>query len=190
MKYPGGITKERKENVKTGHINYTGRGMDLENDLNLTNEYYRRIDKAYIYKKPTPIKLVKVDYKHNRINEGYFEMPSTTDYNGLYKGKYIDFEAKETTSLTSFPLGNIHEHQLKHLENIYRHKGIAFLIIRFTKLEETYILLEQDLLDFIKNNDRKSIPISYMREKGLRVNLKYTPRLDYLEVLDKNGGIL
>ena len=82
--------------------------MNLEYDLNITNEYYRTIAKAYIYKKPTPIKLVKVDYKHNKINEAYFDMPSTTDYNGLYKGKYIDFEAKETTNKTSFPLNNIH----------------------------------------------------------------------------------
>ena len=38
MNYPGGIKKnniyEKKE------INYKNRGMNLENDLNLTNEYY------------------------------------------------------------------------------------------------------------------------------------------------------
>ena len=163
--------------------------MTLEYDLNITNKYYRTIDKAYIYKKPTPIKLVKVDYKHNKINEAYFDMPSTTDYNGLYKGKYIDFEAKETTNKTSFPLNNIHDHQLKHLENIYKHKGIAFLIIRFTSLNETYILMEKDLLNFLDNNNRKSIPISYIKKHGYIVNITYTPRLNYLEVLDKNGGI-
>ena len=163
--------------------------MGLEDDLNVTNSYYREKDIAYIYKKPTPIKLVKVDYKIGKIKEAYFDMPSTTDYNGIYKGKYIDFEAKETTSLTSFPLGNIHSHQLKHLENIYRHKGVAFLIIRFTRLEETFILMEKDLLDFMKENKRKSIPISYMRKKGYKIKIKYQPRLDYLEALRKNGGI-
>ncbi len=194
MKYPEGIVKEKgiknkTSNDKTTKINYTKRGMGLEDDLNVTNSYYREKDIAYIYKKPTPIKLVKVDYKIGKIKEAYFDMPSTTDYNGIYKGKYIDFEAKETTSLTSFPLGNIHSHQLKHLENIYRHKGVAFLIIRFTRLEETFILMEKDLLDFMKENKRKSIPISYMRKKGYKIKIKYQPRLDYLEALRKNGGI-
>ncbi len=180
MNYPNGLKKENKR-----LINYTNRGMNLEDDLNITNAYYRDNDIAYIYKKPTPIKLVKVDYKHNKVTEGYFDTPSTTDYNGIYKGLYIDFEAKETTSKTSFPLSNIHTHQIKHLENIRRHKGIAFVIIRFTKLGETYLLLEKDLNSFIKTNTRKSLPLDYIRKMGYLIKDKYVPRVDYLEVLDK-----
>ena len=95
MNYPGGI---KIKNISK-EINYKNRGMTLENDINKTNEYYKEIEKAYIYKKPTPIKIVKVDYPSREkaiIKEAYFTIPSTTDYNGLYKGKYIDFEAKET----------------------------------------------------------------------------------------------
>ena len=100
MNYPNGIIKK----TVSHNVNYGNRGMTLENDLNITNSYYREIDKAYIYKKPTPIKIVKVDYISRQaatIKEAYFEEPSTTDYNGIYKGKYIDFEAKETKSKTS-----------------------------------------------------------------------------------------
>ena len=119
------------------------------------------------------------------IKEAYFQEPSTTDYNGIYKGKYIDFEAKETKSHTSFHLGNIHKHQIKHLENVIRHGGIAFLIIRFSTLDQTYFLKATDLLDFISHNNRKSIPLSYFQKKGYLIKHKLNPRLDYLEFVDQ-----
>src|SRR5574344_2335571 len=117
-------------------ISYANRGMDLEDEINATNHYYLDIDKAVVYKKPTPITISKVNYKENRINEGYFRTPSTTDYNGLYKGYYIDFEAKETVNKTSFPLQNIHPHQIEHLKRVVKHGGIGFLIIRFKTINE------------------------------------------------------
>ena len=129
MNYPNGI-KKKATSVESTPTSHKNRGMNLEDELNQTNEYYRSIDKAYIYKKPTPIKITKVDYPSRDktvIKEAFFAVPSTTDYNGIYKGYYIDFEAKETQSKTSFALSNIHPHQIKHLENIVRHKGISFL---------------------------------------------------------------
>lgn len=163
---------------------YANRGMALEFDINLANEYYKINNKAYIYKKPTPIKLVNVDYKIGKIKEAYFETPSTTDYNGIYKGKYIDFEAKETTSKTSFSLANIHNHQIKHLIDVKNHGAIAFLIVRFTLLNETYLLKAEDLEAFINNNERKSVPLNFFKEYGKIIKIKYSPRIDYLEVID------
>ena len=157
--------------------------MQLESDINLSNEYYKIKDIAYIYKKPTPIKLVKVDYKKGLINEAYFMTPSTTDYNGIYKGKYIEFDAKETKSKTSFTLNNVHPHQLKHMERIYKHGGICFLIVRFVLLDKTYLLFAKDLLEFINNNDRKSIPLSFFEERCKKIELKYSPRLDYIKII-------
>lgn len=184
MNYPNGIKKK----TTTHYTNYGNRGMDLENDLNITNEYYRNIDRAFIYKKPTPIKIVDVDY-HSRklvtIKEAYFTEPSTTDYNGIYKGKYIDFEAKETKSKTAFALNNIHPHQIKHLKDIYNHGGIAFLIVRFTYLDLTFLLMVDDFFAFLEGNDRKSISLTYFKEKGHLIKFKLQPRIDYLEIVDK-----
>ena len=61
MNYPNGIKKDNNITLSTIK-NSKNRGMTLENDLNETNEYYRDMDIAIIYKKPTPIKIVKVDY--------------------------------------------------------------------------------------------------------------------------------
>lgn len=164
---------------------YANRGMGLEYDINLSNEYYRIKDVAYIYKKPTPIKLVNVDYKKELIKEAYFETPSTTDYNGIYNGKYIDFEAKETKSKTSFSLSNIHAHQIKHLINVKNKGAISFLIVRFTTLNETYFLSTEALEQFIKNYERKSIPIDFFRNYGTIIKMKYSPRIDYIEIINK-----
>lgn len=162
--------------------------MNLEHEINDTNKYYLEQNIAVIYKKPTPIKVVK--QINEKIVNAYFEKPSTTDYNGLYKGKYIDFEAKETKNKTSFPLKNIHPHQIKHLENIINHNGICFLIVRFTNINETYLLFGKDFIQFIKTQKRKSIPLTYFKEKGHIIKDKLMPKVDYIKIIDKYGGIL
>ena len=86
--------------------------MTLENDINQTNEYYNIHSIALVYKKPTPIRVVQVEYPKNKIKEAYFNEPSTLDYTGIYKGAYLEFDAKETLNITTFPLANIHKHQL------------------------------------------------------------------------------
>ncbi len=185
MNYPKGTVKGTNTNKDV--ITYGNRGMGLEEDINITNRYYADNNIAFIYKKPTPIQVTKIDYNNKGIviKEAFFKEPSTTDYNGLYKGKYIDFEAKETKNKKSFPLENIHKHQIKHIENIINNGGIGFLIVRFTLINKNFILLGKDLIDFINSNDRKSIPIEYFEEKGYIVDDEYMPRIDYLKVIDK-----
>lgn len=178
MRYPNGANTKK-------HMSYSNRGMGLEYDLNVTNEYYLVNNIAVIYKKPTPITVSKVDYKLKiaKITEGYFDTPSTTDYNGLYKGKYIDFEAKET-KLDYLPLQNIHKHQIEHLRRVSLHGGIGFIVVRFIKYDETYLLKTEDFINFIDHEDRKSIPIDYFKRCGYLIETKYNPRLDYLSIVE------
>ena len=119
------------------------------------------------------------------MKEAHFKIPSTTDYNGVYKGKYIDFEAKETKSVTSFNLNNIHKHQIIHLKRIVEHGGIGFLIIRFTVLNKTYLIEVNKILEYIDNHNRKSIPLDYIENFGYIIVDKYNPIVDYLEIVDK-----
>ena len=187
MKYPSGIKKEFK------HLTtYDNRGMNLEDDLNRTNEYYRINNIAVVYKKPTPITINKVDYKSRIdavITEAHFKIPSTTDYNGVYKGKYIDFEAKENHNKTAFPLRNIHPHQIEHLRSIVKHGGIGFLIIAWNLYDEYYLVPMDVVFEYWDKanieDGRKSIPYSVFKEKAHLIKVGYVPRLNYLSVVDE-----
>lgn len=177
MLYPGGIKNTHKKEVT-----YDNRGMMLEYLIEEANTYYRENDYAYIYKKPTPIRVVKTAILNNskKITEAFYEKPSTLDFNGIYKGKYIEFDAKETNNKTAFPINNVHNHQINHIRNIYKHGGIVFLIISMNN--KYFILMGKDFIDFLDNNDRKSIPYKYIEEKGIEI--KMTLRgLDYLSKL-------
>lgn len=175
MNYPNNI---KKQNHKL--VTYDNRGMDLENLLNKTNEYYLDINRALIYKKPTPIGIIEGNYK--KITNAYFKAPSTLDYNGLYKGKYIEFEAKETKCQTSFPLKNIHEHQIFHIRKVIEHKGICFIIIRMNGL--FYLLNGIDFIQYIDNNHRKSIEYEFITKKAHLLKENYNG-LNYLDIVDE-----
>ncbi|MED4879020.1 Holliday junction resolvase RecU [Anoxybacillus geothermalis] len=169
---------------------YANRGMTLEDDLNATNEYYREHGIAVIHKKPTPVQIVRVDYPKRSaavIKEAYFRQASTTDYNGVYRGKYIDFEAKETRNKTSFPLKNFHAHQIRHMAQVMAHGGICFAILRFSLLNETYLLDASHLIARWNEQEaggRKSIPKREIEQYGHYIPLGYQPRIDYISVIE------
>ena len=181
-----------KKIVKTEKIiNKANLGMDLETLINESNEYYRLNDIAIIHKKPTPVQIVKVDYPMRSkavITEAYYKTPSTTDYNGIYKGKYIDFEAKENHNKTAFPLANIHEHQIEHLKSIIKHGGIGFLLVAWNQYNEYYLLPFEVAYEYWTNaldGNRKSIPYQIFKEKAFLIKEGYIPRLNFLKTVDE-----
>lgn len=180
MLYPNNIKKD-----KNSFINYGNRGMSLENLINETNEYYLENDIALIFKKPTPIGIAKVSYNSfgKSIDKAYFKEQSTLDYNGLYKGKYIEFDAKETQNKTSFPIANVHNHQIKHIRNVIKHHGICFLIIKMNGMY--YLLLGKTFISYIDNTTKKSIPYNFIKDNAYQIYEKYNPPLDYLKIIEK-----
>lgn len=180
MLYPNNIKKAAHK-----PISYANRGMALESLLNETNEYYNEKDMALIFKKPTPIGISEARYtNHGRIiKNGYFKAQSTLDYNGIYKGHYVEFEAKETQSKTSFPLANFHEHQLKYIRRVLEHGGICFIILKMNQL--IYFFKGEDLIRFLDENNRKSIPYSYIQKHGIVLQEAYQPSIDYLKIIDQ-----
>ncbi|MDN5695554.1 MAG: Holliday junction resolvase RecU, partial [Staphylococcus equorum] len=181
----------RTHKGQRGKIDYGGRGMTLENDIELSNTYYLNHGMAVIHKKPTPVQIVNVHYPMRSkavINEAYFRTPSTTDYNGIYNGHYLDFEAKETKNKTSFPLSNMHEHQVSHMASCFKQNGIVFLLIRFKTLDEVYLLPYSKFKYFWErhtNNIKKSVTVEEVRKNGYYIPYQYQPRLNYLKAVDK-----
>ena len=182
-------------NKKSNYIQktkYSNRGMELEEDINFANKYYLNNDIAVIHKKPIPIQIVEVNYPNRSsamITKAFYKIPSTTDYNGLWNGKYIDFEAKETNSATSFSLNNIHEHQIEHMQKVLIHGGITFIIVRFKKIDKTFILPFKKFIFFYdraKNGGRKSIKLSEFEETAFELSFNYKIRLDYITIIKNN----
>ncbi|HEY4400034.1 MAG TPA: Holliday junction resolvase RecU [Lactobacillaceae bacterium] len=193
VQYPKGFQPRQAKAIvqakqKTDIKSFSKRGIGLEDEINEANAYYLANNLAVIHKKPTPITIVKVDYPNRamaKITEAYFNKASTTDYNGLYQGKYIDFDAKETRNKTNFPLKNFHEHQMLHLKRILIQGGVGFVIIRFTSLDESYVYPAEALIAHYEAKDgKKSIPYADIARDGFLIEKQLQPALDYLRAVD------
>ena len=179
IRYPNGqkyVPVQTTGRQKIGNLSYSNRGKTLEDELSESNEYYLSRNIAVIHKKPVPIQVVNVNYPARSaavITEAYFRTPSTTDFNGVWQGKYIDFEAKETKNKTSFPLQNIHDHQVQHMESVTDQNGITFLIVRFSSLDRYFIVpytMMKNKWDRMKSGGRKSITLAEFEENAIEVN--------------------
>lgn len=152
------------------------RGSTLEDLLNRTNEKYLANNLALIQKIPTPITPINIDHSTQHITLAYFEQKSTVDYIGAVQGIPICFDAKECHTDT-FPLANIHEHQMKFMEQFTEQKGIAFILIYFTARDEFYYMRLKELQVFWER-----------KESGGRKSFRYD-ELSPEYVLPKIAGI-
>ena len=134
------------------------RGSTLEDMLNRNNEKYMENGLALIQKIPTPITPITIDKESRHITLAYFDQKSTVDYIGAVQGIPVCFDAKECNTDT-FPLANIHEHQVEFMRRFEQQEGIAFVLISFTHRDEFYYLRFCELLEFwnrAKEGGRKS----------------------------------
>jgi len=123
------------------------RGSTLEELINRTNEQYRDKNLALVQKIPTPITPIEFDKQSRHITLAYFDQKSTVDYIGAVQGIPVCFDAKEC-KLDTFSLQNVHEHQIRFMEEFERQQGIAFLLIFYSHRDEFYYLPFADLKRF------------------------------------------
>ena len=161
------------------------RGSTLEDMINRTNERYLEKHLALIQKIPTPITPVKMDKEHRHITLAYFEQRSTVDYIGAVQGIPVCFDAKECVADT-FPLQNIHEHQVRFMEDFERQGGIAFLLIYYSAKNILYYMRYEEILKFwnrAKEGGRKSIRFEEL-DPSFFFQLQGGCYVPYLEVMN------
>ena len=158
------------------------RGSELEEEINMTNEQYREHGLALVQKIPTPI--TPVNRNGWKITLAFFEEKSTVDYIGVVQGVPVCFDAKECRAKT-FPMKNIHEHQVRFMEDFEKQGGVAFLVIDFTVENVCMYLPFADLKKFCeraKSGGRKSFRLdemdtAYRIEKGKGAVVPYLDAL-------------
>lgn len=152
------------------------RGSDLEQLIEFTNNKYSQLGICRVDKVATPVKAVEIS-NDGVITRGFFEKKSTVDFVGVIQGVFIAFDVKETKA-NSLPLKNVHEHQIKYMQDVKAQGGLAFIIVHFKKYDEYYLIPLDILLSF---SDKKSIPYSSM---GTCIRIDYNASMHLLEYID------
>lgn len=160
------------------------RGSTLEDMINRTNECYREKNLALIQKIPTPITPIEMNSKR-QITLAYFDSKSTVDYIGTVQGIPVCFDAKELQTDT-FPLQNVHEHQMDFMRDFEKQGGVSFLVIYYTKRDEMYYMPFRDIDVFwerMKSGGRKSFRFEEI-DRTFLIRRKGEFLCHYLEALN------
>lgn len=163
------------------------RGSSLEELINYSNEMYQEEGLALIQKIPTPIKPITIDKQTRHITLAYFDQKSTVDYIGVVQGIPICFDAKECAKET-FPLANIHAHQISFMKAFEEQGGIAFLILYYTAKEEYYYMPFSDVERFwmrMQKGGRKSFTYEEI-DLTYRIGHRNNVPIHYLAMLKKD----
>ncbi len=161
------------------------RGSLLESLINMSNEKYREEKLAIVQKVPTPITPVRIDPDNKQITLAYFDQKSTVDYIGAVQGIPICFDAKECAA-KSFPLQNVHAHQIRFMKDMEEQGGVSFFVIYFALWEEYYYcpLVEMEKYwDRAKDGGRKSVKYEEFTE-GFKIGTREGVPLHYLAAIE------
>lgn len=163
------------------------RGSTLEDMINHSNEVYREKKLALIQKIPTPITPITINQETRHITLAYFNQKSTVDYIGTVQGIPVCFDAKEC-SVKTFPLQNIHEHQVQFMKEFEAQGGIAFIILSFITLDEVYYLpftAMECYMNRMQQGGRKSFTYEEL-DKSWKIERYRDILIHYLDMIQKD----
>ena len=163
------------------------RGSTLEDFINRSNDSYREKKLALIQKVPTPITPISIDKESRHITLAYFDQKSTVDYIGAVQGIPVCFDAKEC-AVETFPLHNIHPHQIAFMREFEEQGGISFIILSYTVKNEVYYIPFDEIDRFwttMEEGGRKSFTYEEV-DKSWRIRSCRDIFVHYLEMIQKD----
>jgi len=91
----------------------------------------------------------------------------------MFDGYILYLLELKSTKGKSLPLKNIKQHQITDLLDKSKYLNVVCgFVIEFSELNECYFLEIKRFLEFLEQNDRKSIPIDFLRNKGIRIAIE------------------
>lgn len=158
----------------------SNKGMYIEKLVENSIKFYSAKNIAHFEKRYLPIQITSIT---NNLVKGILMKKSFTDFNGIYLGRYIDFETKQTDN-DYFNLSNIKKHQLDHMLNISKCNGIVFLLIHFFKYDKTFFLSIEEIFELI-NKKKKNISVNIFEKKFTLIDIEFPGILNFLRVINK-----
>lgn len=98
-----------------------------------------------------------------------FTPSNIADFLLVKRDKVLFLELKSVKD-KRLPLTNIRISQLNGLSEI-NHKNIkAYFVVNFRSESKTYAITPKQILGFLENEERKSIPLAWFEENGILIN--------------------
>lgn len=112
----------------------------------------------------------------------------------LFDGSILLYLELKSHTGKSLPITCIRKNQLEELPKRQMYKNcISGILVEFRDVERTFYLNIKDLLDFLKESDRKSVPLEYFVERGievemikLRTNYRYNVKKMYEDIINSD----
>ncbi len=181
----------------TSHVSHSNLGKDFEAMLNRTHHFYAVNKLASVEKNPVEWRYIGFS-EYNKLKTSRGELVAITntnryikkvksdvDYCGVFGGRFITFDAKQTKE-SSLPLGNIAEHQIQTLLSKERAGGISGLMIYFSEKGRCFFvpasIVDAANIEMLYKKGRKSLSVDLCAAKGREIPVTHN-LVDWLKVL-------
>ena len=158
------------------------KGMYIETIVNNSIKFYCLNKIALFRKQGLQIKVISVN-DDNVV--GKLASKCDVDYYGIYKGRFIAIETKQTKN-NFFDVRNILDHQIDFLTNIINYGGLSYLIIYFQNSNTVYFIDYQKFyFSFIKSmTAKKRIYEVWFTKNATKLEVIYPGRVDFIKKIE------
>lgn len=171
-------------------------GEAFEDVIKKVNDRYLMDGKARIVKTHAEVKMIRDKEDNKKIKKAFHVDKAPPDFVGmLHGGRHLEFETKTCDDYkTGFRLANIEKHQMEQLRQVRAFGGLAFVLVHFLRLGETYVLTLEAIDDFKRERTEAGLPApaidyEWFRSRTERAAFGGGVTFDFLGALQRMGEI-